>query len=90
MSGRKRLRKVVTKDKIQRSPPELTWQHLWSLDETKDALAQSPFQMLPTEVMWNIFRFLSVHDLGNVSLLCRSFKMIADQDEMWKSKCKCK
>ena len=40
--------------------------------------------------MLQIFKFLSVHDLGNVSLVCRSFKMIADQDEIWKLKSKCK
>jgi hypothetical protein len=77
-------------DKETRSPPKVTWEHSWSSDEVHTGLANSPFRLLPTEVMLNIFKFLSVHHLGNVSSLCRSFKMIADQDEIWKLKCKCK
>jgi hypothetical protein len=80
----------MTKDKTPRSPPNVTWEHSWSSDETQSGLQNSPFRVLPTEVMLDIFKFLSVHDLGTVSSLCRSFKMIADQDEIWKLKCKCK
>jgi hypothetical protein len=77
-------------DKATRSAPKVTWEHSWALDEVHTGLANSPFRLLPTEVMLHIFKFLSVHDLGNISSLCRSFKMIADQDEIWKLKCKCK
>ena len=73
-----------------RSPPTITWQHRWPSDQAETALAQSPFGSLPTEVILQIFKQLSVHDLGHVSLVCRSFKMIADQDEIWKLKCNCK
>jgi hypothetical protein len=58
----------------------------WSLDETRDALSTSVFVNIPNEIMLRIFRFLSVHDLCNCSLVCRSFKMIADLDEIWKLK----
>jgi hypothetical protein len=80
----------MTKDKTTRSSPKVTWEHSWSSNETQSGLADSPFRAVPTEVMLHIFKFLSVHDLGIVSSLCRSFKMIADQDEIWKLKCKCK
>ncbi len=59
----------------------------WPLDETRVALTESLFNNIPNEIMLHIFRFLSVPDLGNISLVCRSFKMIADQDEIWKPKC---
>jgi hypothetical protein len=78
--------KSTTDDESQRTPPNVTWKHSWPSDEAKFALTQSNFQALPTEVIIQIFKFLSVHDLGNVSLVCRLFKMIADQDEIWKLK----
>ncbi len=72
------------------TPPKLNWKHLWPTNEANDALAQSDFRALPNEVMLHIFKYLTVHDLGNISLVCRSFKMLADQDEIWKLKTKCK
>jgi hypothetical protein len=79
-----------TENLTRRSPPKITWKHSWSSDETKNALTNSAFRALPTEVMLHIFKFLNVYDLGKVSLVCRSFKMIADQDDIWKLKCNCK
>ena len=76
-------------DEAMRSAPKVMWEHSWSSDEVHTGLTNSLFRLLPTEVILHIFKFLSVHDLGNVSSLCRSFKMIADQDEIWKLKCKC-
>ncbi|CAF3859124.1 unnamed protein product [Rotaria sordida] len=67
--------------------PNVTWQHQWSPSETQDAVSQSPFSTIPSEIMLYIFQFLSVPDLCNISLVCRSFKMVADQDEIWKLKC---
>ncbi|CAF1421944.1 unnamed protein product [Rotaria sp. Silwood1] len=67
--------------------PNITWQHQWSFSETQDAISQSPFAAIPSEIMLHIFQFLSVPDLCNISLVCRSFKMFADQDEIWKLKC---
>ena len=81
---------LKTDGKSSRSSPKITWTHQWPSDQTKTALAQSPFGSLPIEVILQIFKHLSVHDLGDVSLVCRSFKMIADQDEIWKLKCNCK
>ncbi|CAF3559957.1 unnamed protein product, partial [Rotaria sp. Silwood2] len=69
------------------SAPNVTWQHIWSFSETQDALSDSLFVAIPNEILLRIFQVLSVGDLCNVSLVCRSFKMIADQDEIWKSKC---
>ncbi|CAF3913285.1 unnamed protein product [Rotaria sordida] len=58
----------------------------WPLNKTRDALTTSSFDNIPNEIILQIFRYLSVHDLCNVSLVCRLFKMIADHDEIWKSK----
>lgn len=58
----------------------------WSLDETRSALSNSSFNSIPNEILLHIFRYLSVSDLCRVSLVCRSFKMVADQDEIWKYK----
>ncbi|CAF1416648.1 unnamed protein product [Rotaria sp. Silwood1] len=78
----------VKTDQTRRSPPNVTWNHSWSVDQIQNALIESHFKLLPTEVMLHIFKYLSVHDLSNVSLVCRSFKMVADQDDIWKLKCK--
>jgi hypothetical protein len=67
--------------------PNISWLHSWSLNETRDALSQSLFNNIPNEIILHIFQFLSVPDLCNVSLVCRYFKIIADQDQLWKSKC---
>ena len=79
-------RSAVTKQN-ERCPPHVTWKHIWSAGEVQEALQESPFARLPVEVMLQIFRCLSVHDLGSVSLVCRAFKMSADSDEIWKPKC---
>lgn len=76
--------------KIKREKPNVTWKHIWTVDESKDALLESPFSKLPIEVILQIFKNLNVNDLCNISLVCRSFKMIADQDEIWKLKSNCK
>jgi hypothetical protein len=73
-----------------KSPPEITWKHSWTTSETRDALLNSQFSNIPNEIYLQIFQFLSIRDLGNVSLVCRQFKMIADDDEIWKSKCNSK
>ncbi|CAF1067084.1 unnamed protein product [Adineta ricciae] len=74
--------------KPNRDPPNVTWQHSWSSSETATGLAESLFRFLPPEVLLQIFKGLSVHDLGNISLTCRALKIIADQDDIWKLKCK--
>ncbi|CAF1430270.1 unnamed protein product [Rotaria sordida] len=71
------------------SPPNITWQHTWPFNETENALTQSVFARIPSEIMLRIFKLFSVPDLCNVSLVCRRFKMIVDQDEIWKLKCNC-
>lgn len=58
----------------------------WSLNESHDALSNSSFNNIPNEIIIHIFSFLSVRSLCNVSLVCLSFKMIADRDEIWKYK----
>jgi hypothetical protein len=67
--------------------PNISWLHSWSLNEARDALSDSLFNNIPNEIILHIFRFFSVRYLCNVSLVCRSFKIIADQDQLWKSKC---
>ena len=52
-----------------------------------DALSESPFSNIPNEILFQIFKLLSISDLGKVSLVCRFFKTIASQDEIWQSKC---
>jgi hypothetical protein len=56
----------------------------------QDTFSESPFINIPTEIILHIFQFLSIRDLCNISLVCRSFKTIADQDELWKAKCNSK
>jgi len=70
--------------------PSVTWQHIWSFNETRDALSESSFAGVPNEILLRIFRLLSVRDLCNISLVCRLFKMVADQDAIWKLKCNSK
>jgi hypothetical protein len=58
----------------------------WLLNEIRFALSESLFNKIPNETILHTFRFLSVRDLCNVSLVCRSFKMMVDHDEIWKPK----
>ncbi|CAF0885329.1 unnamed protein product [Rotaria sordida] len=67
--------------------PNITWQHLWPYDESRNALSQSSFADIPNEILLRIFQLLSIQDLCNVSSVCRLFKMIVDQDNLWKYKC---
>ena len=76
-----------TEQREDRVPPNITWPRQWPIDATQNALSKSPFRALPTEVTQQIFRYLSVYELGQVSLVCRRLKMIADHDELWKVKC---
>jgi hypothetical protein len=62
----------------------------WSFDETRNVLSKSPFIHVSNEIVLHIFQFLSVRDLCNISLVCRSFKLIADHDQLWKLKCNSK
>ena len=73
-----------------RRKPNVTWQHLWPENQAKLAVEESLFGRLPNEVLLQIFKYLNVHDLGSVSSVCRLFKMIVDQDEIWKTKVNCK
>jgi len=68
-------------------PPIVTWQHVWPFIERQEALANSCFGCLSTEILIKIFLLLSVRDLGNVGLVCRTFKMVIDLDDIWKNKC---
>jgi hypothetical protein len=84
------LNEFCTIRRIRRSPPQITWKHSWTTSETRDALLNSSFSNIPNEIYLQIFQFFSIRDLGNVSLVCRQFKIIADDDQIWKSKCKSK
>jgi hypothetical protein len=77
----------TTIEETRRSPPIITWKHVWPVSETRHTLSDSPFANLPTEILIQIFRLLSVHDMENISLVCRYFKVISDHDDIWRSKC---
>jgi RNA polymerase subunit RPABC4/transcription elongation factor Spt4 len=62
----------------------------WPLNEIRFALSESLFNKIPNETILHMFRFLSVPDLCNVSLVCRSFKIMVDHDQIWKPKCNSK
>lgn len=72
--------------KLQPNPPCITWSHKWPPNETRDALPDSVFASIPNEILLRIFQLLSVRDLCSISLVCRQFKLIADQDEIWQVK----
>ena len=63
-----------------------TRQHAWSYTERQEALASSYFRCLPNEILVRLFRSLPVYDLINVGLVCRTFKMVADLEDVWKNK----
>ncbi|CAF3929083.1 unnamed protein product [Adineta steineri] len=64
----------------------ITWSHIWSFNESRNALSESFFANIPNEIRLRIFQLFSVRDLCSISSVCRLFKMIADQDEIWKFK----
>ncbi|CAF1439208.1 unnamed protein product [Adineta steineri] len=80
-------KRSTTVEETQRSPPIITWKFVWPMSEIQHALSDSSFTNLPTEILIQIFQLLSVHDLTNISLVCRYFKVIADEDDIWRSKC---
>ena len=67
-------------------PSVATRQHVWPYTERQEALASSYFGRLPTEILVRLFCSLPVYDLINVGLVCRTFKMVADLEEVWKNK----
>ncbi|CAF1068161.1 unnamed protein product [Adineta steineri] len=89
----KRLFRWIWKSQDENSPTELEEKDIvlqnmsWSQDEIQDGLSKSLFNTIPNEIILHIFRFLSVRDLCTISLVCRSFKIIVDCDEIWKTKC---
>ena len=66
--------------------PVVTQQHVWPSTERQLALANSYFGRLPNEILIQIFRSLSLYDLDNVRLVCRTFKMVINLKEVWKNK----
>jgi hypothetical protein len=90
-----RLRKkadvpLVEASETKKNPPDVAWQHEWSFDERRNALLESIFSGIPNKILLRVFKLLPVPDLCDISLVCRRFKMIADQDEIWKLKCNSK
>lgn len=59
----------------------------YSISQAQNALSNSVFIKLPMEIIIYIFQLFSIRDLKNVSLVCRYFKVIADHDDIWRSKC---
>jgi len=70
----------------ERLPPVVTRQLVWPSSERQEALANSYFGRLPNEILIQIFRSLSLYDLDNVRLVCRTFKMVINLKEVWKNK----
>ena len=79
--------KTPRPDNVRRDPPKILWQHQWSIAETQEATSESKFGNLPNEILLQIFRHLSVHELGQVALVCRLFKIISSHGDVWKFKC---
>ncbi|CAF2745557.1 unnamed protein product [Rotaria sp. Silwood2] len=69
------------------SSPAVTLKLSWSIEQIREALLESPFANISMEILIQIFRLLSVPDLKNVALVCRSFNLIVDDDEIWRLKC---
>ena len=82
-----RVQLIIIVNEPQNSSPEIIWKHLWKFTETQNALLDSSFFHMPTEMILRIFELLSHRDRKNVSLVCRYFKMVVEQDNVWKIKC---
>ncbi|UJR07065.1 hypothetical protein I4U23_011353 [Adineta vaga] len=72
---------------MEKQSKSVTFDLSWSLDESRQTLSSSLFRDIPNEILLYIFRFLSVPDLCRISSVCRTFKTLADHDELWKFKC---
>lgn len=57
------------------------------LGQSRHVLSESIFDKIPNEILLHIFRYLLDRDLCTISLVCRSFQVIANLDEIWKYKC---
>jgi hypothetical protein len=73
-------------DFIESTSFQINCKHVWKFDQTQNALLNSSFFILPTQVIIKIFGFISIDDRRNISLVCRYFKMIVDKDNIWNSK----
>lgn len=81
------LKKIdFIENEIQNLPRQITWKHNWKVCNMQNAILNSSFIKMPTEMMLKIFGLLSVRDLGSVSLVCRYFKVIVDQDSIWNTR----
>lgn len=43
-----------------------------------------PMSFMPREILCKIFSYLSVRDLGRLSLVCKLFKEVSENDQLWK------
>ena len=68
----------------ERLPSVAPRRHVWPYTECQEALASSDFGRLPNEILVRLFCYLPVYDLINVGRVCRTFKMVADLEEVWK------
>ena len=68
----------------ERLPSVTPRRHVWPYTERQEALASSYFGGLPNEILVRLFCYLPVYDLISVGLVCRTFKMVADLEEVWK------
>ena len=46
-------------------------------------LKVSGFQLLPNDLIFNIFTYVSVRDLGNCAQLSKNLRLIANDKELW-------
>lgn len=48
---------------------------------------QSPIEAIPVELFIEIFRLLEVKDLYRVSLVCKRWKLLINQENLWRLLC---
>ena len=70
----------------ERLPSVAPRRHVWPNTECQEALANSDFGRLPNEILVRLFRYIPLYDLINVGLVCRTFKMVSDLEEVWKNR----
>ncbi|CAF1076920.1 unnamed protein product [Adineta ricciae] len=77
----------ISQEELRHPPISSVCGYTWHIDQIQQTLSDSLFASLPTEILIQIFQLLSIHDLMHVSLVCRYFKFLVDQDDIWRSKC---
>ncbi|VDD86969.1 unnamed protein product [Enterobius vermicularis] len=84
----KRMPPALQLDALSKLLGECSLAHIRHLQEAIEPLFQRDFiRDLPAEIALHVMSFLSPADIARVSLTCRDWRNLAEDNQLWKGKC---